>query len=53
LTLDYLTFDPNGVHHHGFVYTTLSHVRKKENLFLFIPLIDVNFKVVKCVLDEM
>jgi hypothetical protein len=51
LILNYLTFDPNGVHHHGFAYTTLSHVRKKENLFLFAPLIDANFKVDKCVLD--
>ncbi len=46
-----LTFDSNGIHHHGLTYTTLSRVRKKENLFLFAPLIDANFKVDKCVLD--
>jgi len=34
LTLDHLAFDFNGVLHHGHTYTTLSHVRKKENLFL-------------------
>ncbi len=53
LTLDYLTFDPNGVQHHVYAYTTLFRVRKKENLFLLAPLIDANFKVDKCVLDEM
>jgi hypothetical protein len=53
LTLDYLTFDLDGVHHHGFVYTTLSCVKKKEILFLLSPLINANLKVDKCVLDEM
>jgi hypothetical protein len=53
LTFNYLTFDPNGVHNHGFIYTTLSHVRKEENLFFHAPLIDANFKVDKCVLNEM
>ncbi len=28
-TVDYLTFDPNGVHHHSLTYTTLSRVSKK------------------------
>jgi hypothetical protein len=37
LTFDYLTFDPNGIHHHGFIYTSLSCVSKKENLFLLAP----------------
>jgi hypothetical protein len=49
LILDHLAFDSNGVHHHSRTYTTLSHVRKKEILFLFTPLIDANFKVDKCV----
>jgi hypothetical protein len=53
LTLDYLTFDSNGIHHHGLTYTTLSCVRKKENLFLFTPLIYANFKVDKCVSNKM
>jgi hypothetical protein len=34
-TLDYLTFDPNGIHHHGFIYTSLSCV-KKEKKIIFI-----------------
>jgi hypothetical protein len=33
LTLDYLTFHSNEIHHHGLTYTTLFHVRKKEILF--------------------
>jgi hypothetical protein len=33
LTLDFLAFDPSGIHHHGLTYTTLSYV--KENKFLF------------------
>jgi len=37
LTLDFLTFDPNGVHHHGFIYTSLSSVKKEEDLFLLAP----------------
>jgi hypothetical protein len=53
LILDYLAFDPIGVHHHGLAYTILSCVRKKENLFLFTPLIDANFKVDKCVSNKM
>jgi hypothetical protein len=53
LTLDHLAFDSNGVHHHGRTYTTLSHVRRKEILFLFAPLIDVNFKIDQCVSNEM
>jgi hypothetical protein len=53
LILDYLAFDLNGVHHHGLAYTILSCVRKKEELLLFTPLIDANFKVDKCVSNEM
>jgi hypothetical protein len=37
LTFDYLTFDPKGVHHYGFNYTSLSCVRKKEDLFWLAP----------------
>ncbi len=37
LTFDYLAFDPNGVHHHGFIYTSLSSVKKEEDLFLLAP----------------
>jgi hypothetical protein len=29
LILEFLTFDPNGIHHHGLIYTTLSRVREK------------------------
>ncbi len=53
LILDYLAFDTHGVHLHGLAYTILSCVRKKEKLFLFTPLIDANFKVDKCVSNEM
>jgi hypothetical protein len=49
LTLDYLAFDPNGVHHHSLTCTTLSSVR----FFFLLPLLDVNFKVDKFVLDKM
>jgi hypothetical protein len=34
LTLDHLAFDSNGVHHHGCIYTTLFHVRKKIYFYL-------------------
>jgi hypothetical protein len=53
LTFEFLTFDPNGIHHHGLTYTTLSHVRKKENLHLLAPLVEANFKVDKCISNEM
>jgi hypothetical protein len=39
LILNYLTFDPNGVHHHGLAYTILYCVRKKEKIFSFTPFI--------------
>jgi hypothetical protein len=53
LTLEFLAFDPSGIHHHGLTYTTLSHVREKENLYLVAPLVDANFKVDKSVSNEM
>jgi hypothetical protein len=53
LTFNYLAFDLNGVHHHGFTYTSLSSVRNKKYEILFAQLIDVNFKVDKCVSNEM
>jgi hypothetical protein len=53
LTLDFLTFDPSGIHHHELTYTTLSHVRGKKNLYLLTPLVEANFKVDKCISNEM
>ncbi len=53
LTLDFLTFDPNGIHHHTLIYTTLSRVKEKKNLYLLAPLVETNFKVDKCVSNEM
>jgi hypothetical protein len=53
LTLDFLTFDPNGIHHHTLIYTTLFCVKEKENLYLLAPLVEANFKVDKCVSNEM
>jgi ATP-dependent exoDNAse (exonuclease V) alpha subunit len=53
LTLDLLTFDPSGIHHHGLTYTTLSRVREKENLYLLAPLVEANFKVLKFISNEM
>jgi hypothetical protein len=52
-TFDFLTFDPSGIHHHGLTYTTLFCVREKENLYLLAPLVEANFKVDKCVSNEM
>jgi hypothetical protein len=43
LTLDCIVFDPNEIHCRGPTYITLSHVKKKENLHLFAPLIGGNF----------
>ncbi len=53
LTFDFLAFDPSRIHHHKLTYTTLFHVRKKENLYLLTPLVEANFKVDKCVSNEM
>jgi len=30
LTLEFLAFDPSGIHHHKLTYTTLSHVGEKK-----------------------
>lgn len=30
LALDYLNFDPHGVHKHGLTYTTLSYIKEKN-----------------------
>jgi hypothetical protein len=53
LTFNYLPFDPKGVRHHDFIYTTLSHERKEKKLFFHAPLNDANFKVDKCVSNKM
>jgi hypothetical protein len=53
LTLDFLAFDPNRIHHHGVTYTTLFHVREKENLYLVAPLVDANLKVDKSLSNKM
>ncbi len=53
LTLEFLAFDPSGIHHHGLTYTTLSHVREKENLYFLVALVEANYKVDKCVSNEM
>ncbi len=53
LTFDFLAFDPSGIHHHGLTYTTLSCVREKKNLYLVAPLVEANFKVDKCISNEM
>ncbi len=45
LILDFLTFDPSGIHHHELTYTTLSRVRGKKNLYLLAPSVEANFKV--------
>ena len=34
LTLDNVAFDPSGIRKHGLVYTTLSHVRNIQSLYL-------------------
>ncbi len=41
------------MHHHGLTYTTFSHVKEKEKLYLLAPLVEANFKVDKCVSNEM
>jgi hypothetical protein len=53
LTLVFLAFDPNGIHYYRLTYTTLSCVKEKENLYLLTPLVEANFKVDKCVSNEM
>ncbi len=53
LTFNFVAFDLSGIHHHGLTYTTLSCVREKENLYLFAPLVEANFKVDKLVSNEM
>ncbi len=41
------------MHHHGLTYTLFSHVRGKKKLYLLAPLVEANFKVDKCVSNEM
>jgi hypothetical protein len=41
------------MHHHGLIYTSFSHVREKEKLYLLAPLVEANFKVDKCISNEM
>jgi len=53
LILDFLAFDPSGIHHHELTYTTLFHVRGKKTLYLLTPLVEANFKVDKCISNEM
>jgi hypothetical protein len=40
LTFDHLVFDLNGVYKHGLTYTTLSHIKKKENIY-FLQLLQM------------
>jgi ATP-dependent exoDNAse (exonuclease V) alpha subunit len=44
LTLDNVAFDPTGIRIHGLVYTTLSHVRNIESLYLSNPLTKITSK---------
>jgi len=53
LTLDNVSFQPVGIWIHGLVYTTLSHVRSIDSLYLLSPLTKDNFKVKQKVDIEM
>jgi hypothetical protein len=45
MTLDSVTIHPTRIQIHGLVYTTLSHVRSIDSLYLLSPLTKDNFKV--------
>jgi integrase len=53
LTLDHLAFDPNGVYKYGSTFTTFSHIKNKENTYLFQPLHMKNFQINRSVAIEM
>jgi ATP-dependent exoDNAse (exonuclease V) alpha subunit len=53
LTFDHLAFDLNGVYKHGLTYTTLSHIKNKENLYLLQPLQMKIFQIDPSVAIEM
>jgi hypothetical protein len=53
LTLNYLNFDPNGIYKHGLTYITFSHIKNKENFYLFQPLQMKNFHINPHVAIEM
>jgi hypothetical protein len=53
LSLDKLTFDPTNVRKHGLSYTTLSHIRIKEGLYLLPPPQHQNFHIDQRVIEKM
>jgi hypothetical protein len=53
LTLDQLTFDPNGVYKHGVTYITFSCIKNKENLYVLQPLQMIFFQINPSVTIEM
>jgi hypothetical protein len=53
LTFDNLAFDLNGVYKHGLTYTTLCHIKNKENLYLLQLLQMKNFQIDPSVAIEM
>jgi len=52
-TLDSFSFDPIGIQKHGFMYTTYSHVKNIESLYLLNALTHKKFRVKKKVDIEM
>jgi hypothetical protein len=53
LTFDHLVFDLNGIYKHGLTYTTLSHIKKKNNIYFLQPLQMENFQIDPSVAIEM
>ena len=53
LALDYLNFDPHGVHKHGLTYTTLSYIKEKNKQINYFNLGSESFQIDPSIATEL